>query len=256
MATVEHYPYERGLNDFIRTVKAAQREIAHQVEQAIRSENLAVAGQRRLQLARVIVTLDQLGAYVDPTVRQFVADAYSQAADRAADQIAGLNITAPEIPGAFAGVSTEAVTALQDAITGRMQASRQTLGREIDDIYARAGRRAALRAVLGAEGSPQAARRQLVADLLKDRDIQRAVSSGGPGFVDRAGRKWKLDTYAEMAVRTVTREAVVQGAMDRMASHGITLARVSFHATSCPVCKPFEDRLVSLDGSLSTKGRP
>jgi hypothetical protein len=242
MATAEHYPYEQGLADFNRTIAAAQREIALQIEAAINAGNLNIATQRRLQLARVIATLDQLGAYVDPTARQLVADAYRQAAGRAREQITALNITAPEIPGAFAGVSTEAVTALQRAVTGRLAAARDTIGRQVDDLYAREGRRAALRAILGADGSPQAARRQLALSLRQH---------GLTGFVDKAGRNWKLDTYAEMVVRTVTREAVVQGAMDRMASHGISLARVSFHATSCPVCKPFEDRLVSLDGNVS-----
>lgn len=242
MATAEHYPYEAGLADFNRAVAAAQREIALQVEAAISAGNLNLATQRRLQLARVLATLDQLGAYVDPTVRELVTDAYHQAADRTVEQIQGLNITAPEIPGAFAGVSTEAVDALQRSITGRLAAARDTVGRQVDDIYAREGRRAALRAILGADPSPQAARRQLALSLRQQ---------GLTGFVDNAGKNWKLDTYSEMVVRTVTREAVVQGAMDRMASHGISLARVSFHATSCPVCKPFEDRLVSLDGNTS-----
>ncbi len=245
---VAPFPYERGIEDFARTVRLAQRAIAAQVQRAIESGNLRVAAQRRAQLAAVIATLDQLGAAVDPMARRLVTDAYHQAAARAAEQITGLNITAPEIPGAFAGVSREAVATLQDSITGRLRTSRQIVGRQIDDVYGRAGRRAALRAVLGADGSPVTARRQLVADLLKDRDIAQAVQRGGAGFVDRAGKKWALDTYAEMAVRTVTREAVVQGAVDRMVSHGVTLARVSTTADSCDICKAYEGRLVDLGG--------
>ncbi|HET6502107.1 MAG TPA: phage minor capsid protein [Amycolatopsis sp.] len=242
MATAEHFPYEQGLTDFNRTVAAAQREIALQVEAAINAGNLNLAGQRRLQLARVIATLDQLGAYVDPTARQLVADAYQQAAARTVDQITALNITAPEIPGAFAGVSTEAVAALQRSITGKLTAARDTVGRQVDDIYAREGRRIALRAILGADGSPQAARRQLALSLRQQ---------GLTGFVDKAGKNWKLDTYSEMVARTVTREAVAQGAMDRMASHGITIARWSTHGDACPICTPWLGRLVSLDGTTS-----
>lgn len=242
MATAETYPFEKGYREFDRTVAAAQREIALQVKLAISQGNLQRRDERLLQLARVIAILDQLGAYTDPTARQMVADAHEQGAARALQQIIGLRISAPEIPGAFTGVSIEAVQALQDSITGKLKASRETVGRSVDDVFARAGRRAALRAVLGANGSPRAAARQLAKDL---------QGQGEVGFVDSAGKRWKLETYSQMATRTITREAVVQGALNRMASHGISLARVSFHATSCPTCKPFEGRLISLDGNLS-----
>jgi hypothetical protein len=241
MATAR-FPYEKDLTEFNRVVAAAQREIALQVKAAILEGNLQRRDQRLLQLSRVLAVLDQLGAYTDPAARQLVADAFNQSADRAADQIAGLKVSAPEIPGAFAGVSLEAVQALQDTIVGNLRASRDMIGRQVDDLYAKAGRRAALRAVLGADGSPDAARRQMALDLRQQ---------GLTGFVDKAGKAWKLDTYSQMVVRTTTREAVVQGSLARMASHGISLARVSFHATSCPVCRPFEDRLVSLDGNLA-----
>jgi hypothetical protein len=138
--------------------------------------------------------------------------------------------------------------ALQDSILGRLDAARQTVGRTVDDLYARAGRRAALRAVLGEAGSPEAAKRRMFADLMRDRAVRRMVNEGGFGFVDKAGKRWALDTYSEMAVRTVTREAVVQGAIARMASHGIDLARVSSHASACAICVPWQGRLVSLDG--------
>jgi len=248
MATAASFPFERDLGEFDRTVRAAQREIMLHVRLAIRDGNLHRRDQQLLQLSRVLAVLDQLGAYTDPAARRMVAEAYEQGAARAAQQILGLKIAAPEIPGAFAGVSLDAIRVLQDSITGGLDASRRGVGRQVQDVYARAGRTAATRAILGADGSPQTARRQLVRDLLQDRQIVRMTSNGGPGFVDTAGRKWTLDRYAEMAVRTVTREAVVQGAVDRMVSHGITLARVSMHASACKICVPFEGRLVDLGG--------
>ena len=43
----------------------------------------------------------------------------------------------------------------------------------------------------------------------------------------------------------------MQGALARMASHGINLARWSRHANPCKVCAPWMGRLISLDGSIS-----
>jgi hypothetical protein len=241
-------PFEADMRAILRIYRDAQREIAALVSFAIRAEDLRTARQRRAQLAVVTGRLDQLGAETDSRIRTLIADATLQSAGRTATQIDGLHITAPEITGAFGQASQEAITALEDSILGRLQAARATVGRTIDDVYGRAGRRAALRAILGADGSPRAAKRQLVHDLLRDKQIARAVHEGGFGFVDRSGKRWALDTYAEMATRTITREAVTQGALARMASHKIDLARVSTHAKSCPICLPWEGRLVSLDG--------
>lgn len=245
----DRFPYERQIEEFMRIVRDAQRTLAAHVREAVVVDDLRSANRRRLQLAAVIATLDQLGAEIDPRAARLVAAAYDQGSERARSDIIGANIAAPEVPRAFASVSVDAVRSLQDSILGRLQASRQTVGRTVNDVYARAGRRAALRAVLGAEGSSRAASRALTAELMRDRDIARAVRDGGFGFVDRAGKRWALDVYAEMAVRTTTREAVVQGSLARMAAHGISLARVSTHGNPCQVCAPWQGRLVSLNGS-------
>lgn len=247
----DHLAYQERLEDFLRVVRAAQETIAAQVREAIAGGDALTAQRRRLQLAAVVATLERLGAELDPVAAQLIAQAFDQGAERARSDMIGASITAPEIPGAFAGVATEAVQTMQAAITGRLQAARQTVGRTIDDVYARAGRRASLRALFGAEGSPRAAAFQLRNELLRDRDIARMVKDGGFGFVDKAGKRWSLEQYTEMAVRTTTREAAVQGALTRMAAHGITLARVSQHANACKICRPWEGRLVSLAGDVA-----
>lgn len=245
-AQPDRYPFEQTLSYFEEIVRQAQRTIQAQIEAALRSGDLETASRRRMQLAAVDSTLQQLGAAVGPLSSQLVREAWEQGAARALAQIEALPVTAPATPGTFHGISTEAVRAMQDSLSHRLDDARQTLGRRVEDVYAREQRRAALRSILGAEGSPQEASQHLQR-ALKDK----AVKDGQAGFVDSAGRRWSLDTYSNMAVRTVTREAVVQGAVARMASHGIVLARVSTHPDSCPLCEPFQGTLVSLDGSVS-----
>lgn len=257
-ARQEPFPFETGVTDIIHTFRAAQRELAAQVEAAVRSGNLQQASQRRMQLARLVALLDQIGAQTEPVARRLVAEAHAQGAAATAVHL-GASVAAPEIPVAFAGISREAVSALQDAMVGRLRDSRLTVGRQAQDVYAKAGRRAALRAILGADGSPRSAARQLAQDLVRDKDIVRLLhdSRGAVGFVDKAGKRWSMDTYSEMVVRTTTREAVVQGQVDRMVSHGVNLARVSTHSSSCPICIPLEGKLISLDGTVSEyQGEP
>ena len=244
-------PYERRLRELEAIYDSAQVTLADRIETAIRSGDLRTAQRVRLQLSAAVAVLDQLGATVTPLSRAIVRDAYQQGSDRALAQIRRLNVHAPEIPGAFAGVQREAVEALQASLLDRLDSSRQTLGRQVEDIYAREQRRAAVRSLLGANGSSRTAAQDLSRRLLENKAIAKSVEESGVGFVDRAGKRWQLDTYSKMATRTVTREAAVQGAIARMATHGISLARVSAHASACKICLPWEGRLISLDGSVS-----
>jgi len=233
---------ERALEPLLAAYRAAQREIVARIKGAVAAGELRTASGARLQLAAVLAVLDQLGAETDPEARRLVADAYREGADRAAGQAASLGVNTEDL-SAFHGVSFEAVRALQDSVAGRLQDARRTIGRQAADVFQRAQRQAAVRALLGADGSPRTASRRMTEGLARQ---------GRTGFVDRAGRRWALDTYADMAVRTITREAAVQGAIARMASHGITLARVSSHASACQLCAPWQGRLVSLDGTAGT----
>lgn len=245
MALEAALPSDAKARELARIFAGAQRTLVAQVQAALRAGNLQHASERRMQLASVLSTLDQLGAETEPLARALVDAAVADGSTMIAKDIAKLahiSISGVQVPATFRGVSSDSVAALQDSILGRLRIARQTIGRQVDDIFAHAGRREALRAVLGVEGSPRSATRGLSADLRRQ---------GITGFVDRSGRKWALDTYSEMAVRTVTREAVVQGQLARMASHGINLARVTTHASACHICQPWEGRLVCLDGSVA-----
>lgn len=247
----DQLPYEARVEQWVRLVREAQRLIAARVQTALEAGHLQTASQQRMQLAAVLSILDQHGAQADPEARALVNAAWTESAERTATLIGRLDVVPPQIPGAFAGIQREALQALEDTIVGRLRISRQIIGRTTADLYQEAGLKASTRAILGAAGSPRAATVSLAQELLRDRQVKRLVARSGVGFIDRAGRGWKLDTYAEMAVRTTTRQAVVQGAVARMVSHGVNLARVSMHASSCPICKQYEGRLVSLDGSTS-----
>ena len=242
MATEPRLPSDRLARELERIYAGAQRTLVAQVRAALASGRLGLATERRMMLSAVLATLDQLGAATDPLARRLAAQAYTDGSQHAAKGIAGqigAHVGDVAIPASFTGVQADAVRTLEDAILGKLDTARRTVGRQVEDVYAKAGRRAVMRGLLGAEGSPRAAAADLTADLRR---------RGVTGFVDRAGKRWALDSYAEMAIRTTTREAVVQGSMDRMASHGIDLARISSHASSCSICLPWEGRLISLSG--------
>lgn len=243
---------DRLLDQLLSIYAHAQRVIASQIREAIRSGDVYRAAQRRAQLAAVLSVLDGLGVETDPIAREAVRQAVTEAAQQTVLQIAELRVTPPEIPGAFSSVSREAVETLSASLVDRLGDARRTVGRQVADIYAREQRRGALLSILGAEGSPRTAAGGLQFRLMQDKQVRALARQGGVGFVDRAGKRWQLHTYAEMATRTVIREAVVEGAKARMAAHGINLARVSRSPRPCEICRPWQGRLVSLDGSTAS----
>jgi hypothetical protein len=76
----------------------------------------------------------------------------------------------------------------------------------------------------------------------------RLLSQGITGFTDKAGRNWELASYVEMATRTGTAQAAVQGHLDRLGDRGIDLVIVSNAPQECEKCRPWEGKILAKDG--------
>lgn len=86
-------------------------------------------------------------------------------------------------------------------------------------------------------------RRQAVQDALRE-----FANSGIRAFVDKAGRRWSLPSYAEMAVRTATARAATEAHMRTLAEHGVDLVVVSNAPRECPLCRPWERKVLTIGG--------
>ncbi|MFI8360720.1 phage minor capsid protein [Streptomyces sp. NPDC085612] len=98
----------------------------------------------------------------------------------------------------------------------------------------------------------RAAGTQLLTGITRRQASQRALDEfarrGVAGFVDSAGRSWELAAYAEMAVRSVTARAAIDGHIDAMAEVGQGLVIVSNAPLECPLCRPWEGEVLALSG--------
>ncbi len=77
-------------------------------------------------------------------------------------------------------------------------------------------------------------------------DLARA---GVHGFTDAAGRRWTASAFAEMSVRTGVTDAHTAGAIEGASRRGTDLVMVSDAPRECPLCQPFEGKLLSLSGT-------
>lgn len=110
--------------------------------------------------------------------------------------------------------------------------------RSVSDAYNRVISRASAGMLLGVTTRRQAAQSAL--NQFADRGIT--------GFVDRSGRGWDMASYAEMAVRSVTARAAIDGHVDALSDVGIGLVIVSDVPMECPLCAPWEGKVLSIQG--------
>lgn len=98
----------------------------------------------------------------------------------------------------------------------------------------------------------RAAGTQLLTGMARRDASQRALDEfarrGVTGFVDSRGHAWELAAYAEMAVRSVTARAAIDGHIDAMAEVGQGLVIVSNAPLECEVCRSWEGEVLALSG--------
>lgn len=77
--------------------------------------------------------------------------------------------------------------------------------------------------------------------------INHFAGRGITGMVDPRGRGWSMTAYADMAMRSATGRAVVGGGVDLLRGVGLGLVIVSNSPLECPLCRPWESKVLTLD---------
>lgn len=183
--------------------------------------------RRILKLAQA--RLDRLAGHLDQAVLEEMEREYARAVREAMAQ------TPAPVPSLIPTAAVE-TTAIETATVVASQ--HQHILRSVHDAYRAIQRTTITNAVVSGEPNTQAAQAML----------NRLADSGLTSFRDSAGRKWSMDTYADMAVRTGRMRALNQGHMDGWQAGGVELVRVSQHPASHPWCYPFQGKLLAIKG--------
>lgn len=192
-------------------------------------KKLLEVGTMRRETAKI---LDRLRAVGDEQIPSAVEEAYNaglQEARRDLNRAEGEFIVASN-PRLITSLSAEALSNVQASLPGIL--------RRADDIYRSVIARSALGIVSGTATRRDAAQQAL--NLFAD--------SGITGFVDARGREWDMASYAEMALRTVTGRASIDGHTESLEANGHDLVIVSDAPEECEICRPWEGQVLSLSG--------
>lgn len=221
-----------------RALQALAQAVAEGLDDA---DWVAVSAYRfRAVLDQLDIYLARLDEAAPALIERAVVEAYQAGAAGAVLDLDAAGVTRSPLGGFEA---SRAVQALVEDQVGMLTGSRARVVRAVADVYQRVTVETTAQMLTGTLSRQEASRGAL----------RKYADKAVTGFVDRAGRRWSLPSYAEMAARTTGGQAAVQGHMDQLRAAGQDLVKVSTSPESCPDCAPWQGRVLSITGG--TTGR-
>lgn len=200
------------------------------------AQGLEIPGWQQAKLAELgaLLRVADASLRISPGLLQAaITNAYVAGAQDAFASLAG-----EELATRMANTTARAVPLVRE-LSSTLASSRHTILRSTEDIYRRTIARAAVSTLLGAEGRREAAGVAL----------QEFSRQGITAFTDSRGGQWGLRPYIEMATRTAVHRSDQQGHADQLEAQGQELVIISKHAQECPLCRPWEGKVLSINAS-------
>lgn len=230
----------------VQLYRAAEQAILERVTRALAADldapdwavtRLAALGALRAAVERVLALVADRAPDL---IHEMLAAAYRSGQGVATRDVpAALLRDAPDLAGAAETIPRIAVVEnLAAALVADVGARHADVLRHVLDVYRSVIQQATAVSVAGGMTRRQAAQWAYA----------RFVDQGVTSFTDSRGRSWRLSSYVEMAVRTVTQRAAVQGQTDRLARLGVDTVIVSDSPRECPLCRPWEGKVLSISG--------
>ena len=171
--------------------------------------------------------------------REKIPEAYDLGVSSVRDEVRDAHLQAR---ARFGGIHKDQADLLTGNLVGKLEDLRLVVGRQVDDLFRNAALEVLSRTALGV-GAKKISPRQALANEIRDRGID--------SFIDQARRAWDLDAYAEMVVRTTTREAITISQAIETVGEGFDLVEILGTSVwpNSP-CIPFEGTELSITGAV------
>lgn len=200
---------------------------------------LASLGNLQAAVEEVIAALQ---ANASGAIHHAVAEAYNRGQQAAVAELGALGvgqaIVAAEVLPTAPIVDRLAAAVVSDTGPVHLRVLRQSV-----DVYRQVVSQATAAPLLGAQTRRQAAQSAL------DQFAARGIT----GFVDSRGRAWDMRSYVEMSTRSALGRAAIEAHSDRLGDAGIELVIVSQAAEECPLCRPWERKILARTGSTGAR---
>ena len=238
MADVRRFS-DAEINRLVKFYEQAEREILDRLNRALlRGNKTEYLAQMKKNIEAILQQLREGNRTwcTEATPRVYSQGLYS------ADAM--LKDVGASVKAGFGAIHQQAAQVLAENAYQRFEDVVQVIGRQVNDIYRELALENVRGTVVGYDTWKQTARR------FREQLAERGVT----GFKDRSGRMWNMRTYTEMVARTTTMEAHLQGTANRLVEQGHDLIKISTHRGACPLCEPWQGKILSITGK--TEGYP
>lgn len=148
----------------------------------------------------------------------------------------------------FSNIHQEAIAALVNGTSADIASAMASFAKTGQNLVNSATRDALLKQVAVGKVTGDS-RKEISKGIVKELKKQ-----GINSITDKGGKTWDLATYGKMLARTKLTQAHNSGVSMRLAQQGNDLVIVSDHISACPLCQPWENKVLSVNGQ--TKGYP
>lgn len=226
-------------------VQTAEARMIRMIADELRFGILTPDGIDRVEvLARTNVMRQALGMEiadlrhrVDKSVWDAIQTVYTEAQEAALQDLATARIEWVLPP-----VKEAALRLLATEIVDTLDGFYPTILRSVNDAYLET-----VQALIGDMTIGGLTRAEAAQHVLN-----RFADKGITGFIDKAGRNWTANAYAEMALRTGYAHVATVAHMEVLTHNGIDLVIVSEAPRPCPLCAPYEGKVLSITGATAT----
>jgi hypothetical protein len=140
--------------------------------------------------------------------------------------------------GPFGGLNREAMQLIAENAVDELANANRYFGRHTADTIRKIGLDTVAEKLSTGQTIPQ----------IKKRIAEQLRTQGMIAMTDSAGRKHRLDSYAELVARTTTSEATNTASMETGRQLGYDLVKFTTHSPTCEVCAPIQGRVFSVSG--------
>lgn len=216
------------------------------------SDSIKINQQASL-LRQVDVILRDLNVTVQQTIEEGILQSYQEGQAALAYSVGDFKTISEAAEGvAFSLLAKEAVDAIiADTFDDLLSATNLT-SRRIKRIV-RQTVAEKMRLDMARQNGLAVMKSNIAEELTKKGFSKTVKEEGFVGIVDRKGRKWELNRYVELVVRTKYKHARFEGIRNEAAERGVDLAVISSHGAK-DACSRYEGMIISMNGA--TNGYP
>lgn len=240
MNAIHSQPVKLNEDEIERLISAYKKAYSEVVREIVTIKDLKIR-TRKQKLANITEILKDLKVDVDAFIEKEIEKQYTAGALQAIRELKSQGVEGIEM-SAFNRIHREAIKNLVSETQSAFLVGMQGVAKDANVVLGRAVRDQITMRLLEGSISSRVMRevKNNIVNDLKDRGLS--------ALIDKGGKRWSLDNYSQMIIRTKLAESRNRGVANKTAEMGYDLVIVSTHGSKHFECARWEGQILSMTG--------